>query len=128
MGGTTLKASATPVPARGRAHPRHVPHPASAAITGKAKLPTPLLNSASGAHHRGRSIHPVAPWANALAPVRSAGSATIRNRAAPAPRAAAIANGGGDPDPPAPRRHTSGRTAKDSRSGPITERAPQWTG
>ena len=93
----TSRRARTAVAARARAHPHHAPHPASAAITGKAKLPTPLLNSASGAHHRGRSIHAVAPLANAPAPARKAGAATIKNIAAPAPNAAAIGEQRGHP-------------------------------
>src|SRR6266436_217060 len=35
IGGNHIHASANAVAARARSHPRHVPHPASAAITGK---------------------------------------------------------------------------------------------
>src|SRR6185437_12861699 len=115
-GGSHIHASANVTASRARIHPRQPPHTASAAITGNAKLPTPLLNSANGAHHRGRSIHPVAPWANALAPVRSAGSATIKKSAAPAPSAAAIAKSRAIRDGRARHHGVKGKASKHSPS------------
>src|SRR5262249_1755929 len=89
IGGSHIHASAKQTASRARLRPCHAPQAASTANSGKAKVPVALLNSATGAHHCGRSIHAVAPFAKALAPVRSEGSATAKNIAKPAARAMA---------------------------------------
>src|SRR5271154_3609359 len=96
-GGVHIQSVAKLIPSRQRRQPRTLPHAASAAIAGKAKLPVPLLNSVNGAQGSGRLIQSIAPRAAARAAEPITVGASGARIAAPAAIAIASINALRDP-------------------------------